>query len=168
MITLNRDPIKFEFSIGVVVGLVAIAGTLVFLARRRIHGTSIFVNFYESFLGNLALHIFILTGIYFLGFLFLSSIVQIMVISFHAAIFEPSCVLPSQRDTALFVWDAMAHGVFKIFAKYLNISHDGCLPDAKSWTSWITSLVFTGFTSIVLLWYAISFVKGYFAKARGS
>jgi hypothetical protein len=74
-----------------------------------------------------------------------------MILSFNGPIFEPSCVLPSQRDVALFVWDAMARGAFKFFAKYLHIAPDGCLADAKNWTSWVTSLCLTGFTSLVLV-----------------
>jgi hypothetical protein len=168
MTTLNHDPIKLEWSIAIVFGFLFVIGIIAYLAHGRLRGTSIFVDFYQSFLGNLALHIFILTGVFFLGYLFLMSVVQIMVISFHAPIFEASCALPSQRDVALYVWDAVARGVFKVFAKYLGIVHDGCLPDAKSWTSWITSLCLTGFTSLVLVWYAISFAKGYYARARGS
>ena len=40
--TLNRDPIKFEFSVAVVFGLVAIAGIVAFLSYGRIRGLSLF------------------------------------------------------------------------------------------------------------------------------
>jgi hypothetical protein len=169
MTTLNRDPIKFEFSIAIVFGLLAIAGIIVFLAHGRIRGRSPFTfDLYPTIAGNLALHVFILTGVMFIGYIFFGSVVQIMILRFNAPIFEPSCVAPSQRDVALFVWDAMARGAFKFVAKYLHIAHDGCTPNATSWTARITSLCLTGFTSFVLVWYAISFGKAYYVRLRGS
>jgi hypothetical protein len=164
--TLNRDPIKFEFSITVVLGFAAIVGIVAYLVHARLRGHSIFPVLYESFIGNLALHIFILTGVFFLGYLFFIALVQTMILAFHAPIFEPSCAIPSQRDVALYVWDAMAKGAFKFLAKYLGIAHDGCLPDKSSWTSWVTSLFLTGFTSLVLIWYAISLAKAYYRRLR--
>jgi hypothetical protein len=164
--TLNRDPIKFEFSIAIVFGLIALAGIVAYLTHGRLQGTSIFPNLYESFMGNLALHILTLTGVIFLGYLFFGALVQIMIITFHEPIFEPSCTIPSQRDVALYIWDAMARGAFKFLAKYLDIAHDGCTPNKISWTAWITSLFLTGFTSLVLVWYAISFAKAYYGRLR--
>ena len=101
--TLNRDQIKFEFSIAIVFALIALAGIVAYLAHGRLRGNSIFPNFYESFMGNLALHIFTLTGVIFLGYLFFGALVQLMIITFHAPIFEPSCKIPSQRDVALYI-----------------------------------------------------------------
>jgi hypothetical protein len=118
-------------------------------------------------MGNLALHIFTLTGVIFLGYLFFGVSVQIMIIPFHAPIFEPQCQIPSQLDVALYFWDPMARGAFKFFAKYLDIVHDGCIPNKSSWTAWITSLFLTGFTPLVLVWYAISFAKAYYGRPRG-
>ena len=164
--TLNRDQIKFEFSVAIVLGLVFLIGIVLYLAHGRLKGHSIFPSFYESFLGNLALHIFTLTGIIFLGYVFFIALVQIMIITFQAPIFEPSCAIPSQRDVALYVWDAMARGVFKFLAKYLDIAHDGCIPNKSSWTAWTTSLLLTGFTSLVLVWYAISFAKACYVRIR--
>ncbi|MGH9421864.1 MAG: hypothetical protein ACRD3J_17950 [Thermoanaerobaculia bacterium] len=164
--TLNRDPIKFEFSIAIVFGCVAIVGIVAYLAYGRLRGHSIFPNFYRNFIGNLALHIFTLTGVIFLGYLFFVALVQIMIIAFQAPIFEPSCAIPSQRDVALYIWDAMARGAFKFLARYLDIAHDGCIPNKNSWTAWITSLFLTAFTSLVLVWYAISFAKAYYRRLR--
>jgi hypothetical protein len=163
--TLNGDPIKLKFSVAIVFGLLVIIGIIAFLAHGRMRGVSLF-NFdtYPTLVGNFAWHVLILTGVFFIGYLFSISVVQIMILTFNAPIFEPSCVLPSQRDVALFVWDAMARGVFKFFAKYLHIAPDGCLADAKNWTPWVTSLVLTGFTSLVVVWYAISFVKSYYRR----
>jgi hypothetical protein len=152
--TLNRDPIKFD-SIAIVFGLAAVVGIVAYLAHGRLRGNSIFQNFYESFIGNLALHIFTLTGVIFLGYPFFGALVQIMIFTFHAPIFEPSCAIPSQRDVVLYIWDAMARGAFKFLAKYLGIVHDGCIVNKNSWTAWITSMFLTGFTSLVLVWYAI-------------
>ena len=64
----------------------------------------------------------------------------------------------------LYVWDAMARGAFKFLAKYLDIAHDGCVPDKSGWISWLTSLFLTGFTSLVLVWYAINFAKAYYRR----
>jgi hypothetical protein len=89
-----------------------------------------------------------------------------MIISLHAPIFESSCTIPSQRDVALYIWDAMARGAFKFLAKYLGTAHDGCNVNKNSWTAWITSLFLTGFTSLVLVWYAISFAKTYYGRFR--
>jgi hypothetical protein len=164
--TLNRDPIKFEFSIAIVFGLAALVGIVAYLAHARLRGHSIFPNVYQSFIGNLALHIFTLTGVIFLGYLFFGALVQIMIITFHAPIFEPSCAIPSQRDVALYIWDAMARGAFKFLAKYLDIAHDGCIPNKSSWTAWMTSLFLTGFTSFVLVWYAISFAKAFYRHLK--
>jgi hypothetical protein len=167
MTTLNRDPIKFEFSIAVVLGLLATAGIALYVVHGRIRGLSLFsFDYYPTFLGNLALHILILTGVMFIGFIFFASIVQIAILALNARIFEPSCIMPSQRDVALFVWDAMARGGFKFLAKYLDLSSDGCAPNKDSWTASATSLCLTAFTSLVLIWYAISFAKAYYSRIR--
>jgi hypothetical protein len=166
--TLNSDPIKFEFSVAIVIGLVVIAGIVGFLAHGRMRGISLF-NFdtYPTLVGNLAWHVLILTAVIFIGYLFSASIVQIMILAFNAQIFEPSCGLPSQRDVALFVWDAMARAAFKFLARYLHIAPDGCIAHASSWTARVTSICLTGFTSLVLVWYAISFLKAYYRRLRG-
>ena len=165
--TLNRDSIKFEFSVAVVFGLVAIAGIVAFLSYGRIRGLSLFTfDVYPTLIGNLALHILILTGVMFIGYLFFTSVVQIMIISFHAQIFDASCVLPSQRDVALYVWEAMARGVFKFLAQYLQIVPGGCSLNTEGWTPWVTSLCLTAFTSFVLVWYAISLIKAYYGRFR--
>ena len=164
--TLNSDPIKFEYSIAVVVGLLAIAGVVAFLTYGRIRGYSPFNFDGPTLLGNLAWHIFILTGVIFIGFLFFGCVIQIMILTFNAPIFAPSCAKPSQRDVALFVWDAMARGAFKFLAKYLDLSPEGCVPDKSSWTASATSLCLTAFTSLVLVWYAISLVKAYYKRLR--
>src|SRR5262249_49420578 len=165
MTTLNRDPIKFGFSIGVVLGLLAIVGIVAWLAHGRIRRHSLFsFEYYPSVLGNLALLIFILTGIIFIGYIFFACVLQIMILTFNAPIFEPSCVIPSQRDVALFVWNAMARGAFKFLARYMDLSPDGCIPNKSSWTVQVTSLGLTAFTSLVLVWYAVSFVKAYYTR----
>jgi hypothetical protein len=132
MTTLNRDPIKFEFSFGIIFGLLAIACIIAYLAHGRIRGRSPFTfDLRPTIVGNLALHVFILTGIMFIGYIFFGSVVQIMILKFSAPIF-------------------------------------GCIPNITSWTSWMTSLSLTGFTSLVLVWYAISFGKAYYLRLRGS
>jgi hypothetical protein len=44
----------------------------------------------------------------------------------NAAVFDQFCVVPSQRHTASFVWDAMARGAFEFPAIYLRLVPDGC------------------------------------------
>jgi hypothetical protein len=169
MTTLNRDPITFDFSIAIVFGLLAIAGIVTYLAHSRIRGRSPFTfHFFPTLAGNLALHIVILTGVIFIGYIFFISVVQIMILKFNAPIFESSCVVPSQRDVALFVWEAMARGAFKFVAKYLHIAHDGCVLNPTSRTAKITSLCLTAFTSLVLVWYVINFGKAYYVRLRSS
>ncbi len=165
--TLNTDPIKFEFSVAIVVGLLAIGGIAVFLAHGRIRGRSPFgFELSPTVLGNLGFHILILTGVMFIGYLAMGSIVNIMILKFRAPIFAAPCAIPILRDVALFVWDAMARGALKFVAKYVHIPAGSCAPDATSWAARITSLCFTGFTSLVLVWYAISFAKTYLHRLR--
>ena len=93
-------------------------------------------------------------------------VVQIIILTFGAGIFEPSCSRPSQRDVALFVWDAMARGAFKFLAGYLRLAPDGCTPNEGSLARSATALCIQFFTSIVLVWYAISFAKALYARIR--
>lgn len=162
--TLNTDPIRFDYSISLVLGLLIVIGIVAFLTYRRIRGLSLFNFNQPTLLGNIGWHVFILTGVMFIGFLFFDCIVQIMILTFGAFIFEPSCLKPSERDVALFVWDAMAREVFKFFANYFSLSPDGCAPNAHSRVAWVTSLCMTAFTSLVLVWYVISLVKAYLVR----
>jgi hypothetical protein len=164
--TLNDDPIKLEYSIALVIGLLAVAGVVAVLTYGRIRGYSPFKFDRPTLLGNIAWHMFILTGVVFMGFLFFGSIVQILILSFGAPIFEPSCIKPSQRDVALFVWDAMAKGAFKWLARYLQLSPDGCLPNESSLAASAMSFCMTAFTSLVLVWYALSLAKAYYRRLR--
>jgi hypothetical protein len=163
--TLNTDPIKFEYSIALVLGLLIVIGIVAFLTYGRIRGHSLFNFDGPTLLGNISWHIFILTGVMFVGFLFFASIVQIMILTFGAPIFEPSCLKPSQRDVALFVWDAMARAAFKFLTKYLQLSPDGCA-QSSSLVASATSLCMTAFTSLVLVWYAISLAKAYCRRLK--
>jgi hypothetical protein len=165
-ISLNSDPIKLEYSIAVVMGLLVVAGLVAYLAVGRIRGHSLFGFDGPTFFGNLARHVFILTGIAFIGFLFFAAVIQIMVISLNAPIFDLVCVRPSQRDVALFVWDAMARGALKFLAGYLHLAPDGCTPNEGSLARSATELCIQFFTSIVLVWYAISFAKAWYARLR--
>jgi len=165
-ISFNSDPIKLEYSVAVAAGLLIIAGIVVYLAVGRIRGHLLFRFDGPTFLGNIARHIFILTGIAFIGFLFFAAVIQIMVLSFKAPIFDLSCVRPSQRDVALFVWDAMARGAFKFLAGYLHLAPDGCTPNEGSLARSATAVCIQFFTSIVLVWYAISFAKAWYSRIR--
>jgi hypothetical protein len=167
-ISLNTDPIKLDYSIGVVGGLLFVVGIVAFLAHGRIRRRSLFAFDGPTLLRNLPLHIFILTGIIFIGLVFFAGVIQIMIITFNAAIFDQSCVMPSQRDTALFVWNAMARGAFKFLATYLHLAPDGCAVSKTSYTAWVSGLCIQFFTSIVLVWYAVSFVRAWYVRLTAS
>jgi hypothetical protein len=167
-ISLNAKPIKLEYSMGVVGGSLFVAGIIVHLTHGRIRRRSLFAFDGPTLLGNLPLHIFILTGIIFIGFVFFVGVIQIMIITFNAAVFDQSCVMPSQRDTALFVWNAMARGAFKFLATYLRLARDGCAVSETSYSAWISGLCIQFFTSIVLLWYAVSFLRAWYSRLTES
>jgi hypothetical protein len=165
MTSLNTDPIKLDYSIAVVFALAAILGIVVFLARARWRGQS-FLDFrHSTVIGNLAWHVFLLTGIVFVSFLFFIAIVQIMVLSLGVPVFEKGCNV-SQRDTALFVWDAMAKGALKLFAKYLHLPTETCTPNMASWTVAVTAQAIRWFTALVVVWYVVSFARAWFGHLR--
>jgi hypothetical protein len=86
----NTDPIEFNYSVSVVVGLIAVAGDVAYFAIGRLKGHALFGFGDRTIPQNIAWHVFILTGIVFLSFLFFGCLIQIMVISFHAPIFDAS------------------------------------------------------------------------------
>ncbi len=63
--SLNDDPIKLELNFPVIVGFIAILGIVIFIAASRYHSVSPFAFTHSTVSGNLAWHIFILTGIVF-------------------------------------------------------------------------------------------------------
>jgi hypothetical protein len=162
--SFNGDPIKLEYSVAVVLGLLVIVGIVAALAIGRMKRLPLF-RFGGEFPANIYGHIFILTGILFIGFLFFTGIIQVAVLTFDAPIFDHSCALPSQRDVALFVWDEMARGALKYFAKYVNLAADGCALAASN-AAWIATQGVKYFTSIVLVWYAVSFVKAWYTRLQ--
>jgi hypothetical protein len=162
----NTDPVKLDYSISVVFGIIAAAGAVIYFAIGRIKGHALFGFGNRPIFQNIAWHIFILTGIIFLSFLFFISIVAIMVLTVHAPMFEASCGVPSQRDVALFVWDAMANGAFKFLAKYLDLAQPSCAPNQGSSVTYTMDLSIKFFTSLVLVWYAISLAKAWYGRLR--
>ena len=146
-------------------GFSPLSAIVAWLAYGRARGslTLFCCDYYSSLVGNLGWHVFVLTGIIFIGCIFFSSIVEMVILRFNAPIFASSCAIPSQRDVAHFVWDAVAQGAFK-FRKYLPLSSDGCTPDKSGWTAQATRLLLTAFTSLVLMWYAASFLKAYYSR----
>jgi hypothetical protein len=72
-ISLNTDPIKLDYSIGVAGGLLFVVEIVAYLAHGRIRRRSPFAFDGPTLIGNLPRHIFILTGIIFIGFVFLSA-----------------------------------------------------------------------------------------------
>jgi hypothetical protein len=163
--SLNTDPIKLEYSIAVVLGFAAVLGAVIFLAHARWRSKSFFVFQNATVIGNLAWHLFLMTGIVFISFLFFTAVVQIMVLSLGVPVFDHGCTV-SQRDTALFVWDAMAKGAFKFLAKYLNLPMEACVPNMADWTVTITAQVIRWFTALVVVWYAVSLGKAWFTRMR--
>jgi len=59
----------------------------------------------------------------------------------------------------------MARGALKYFAKYVNLAPEGCAPAASN-AAWIAAQGVKYFTSIVLAWYAVSFVKAWYTRLR--
>jgi hypothetical protein len=163
-ISLNTEPIRLDYGIGVVGGLLFVIGIVAYLAHGRIRRRSLFAFDGATLLGNLPRHIFILTGIIFIGFLFFACVIQIMIITFDAAVFDQSCIMPSQRDTALFVWNAMARGALKFLAAYLHLAPDGCAVNKTGYTARVSALCIQFFTSIVLVWYGVSFARAWYAR----
>ena len=163
--TLNTDPIQ---SVGFTggFGLVCAFGIVAYLATARLRRWSLFTFPYSHFLANLAWHIFVLSGILFICYLAFDGLVQVLVLLFGAPVFESGCDKISERDTALFVWDAMAKGAFKFLAGYLHIPAEACPPSRTGWTSTITAQTIRWFTALVVVWYVIGFVRTWHARLR--
>jgi hypothetical protein len=164
-ISLNTDPIRFDTSVAVVLGLAAVAGMVIYLAVGRLRRWSPFDFSSSTLLGNVPRHVFILTGVVFASFLFFAAVIQIMVLWLQVPLFDPSCGLPSQRDVARFVWNAIAHGTFKFFADYLHLGPDHCAV-AKTTVAWVTGLCVQWFTSLVVVWYALGLLRAWFNRLR--
>jgi hypothetical protein len=98
--SLNTDPIKADYSPGVIMGLAIVLAIVVFFAAARFRRQTLFGFGHSTHIGNLAWHVFIVTGIVFICYLFFLSIVQMEVLAFGAAIFDGSCDKISQRDTS--------------------------------------------------------------------
>ena len=162
--TQNADPIRLGLSLSVVLGMAAIAGTIVFLAQRRWNEKPFFDFGHRTIIGNLGRHIFLLTRIVFISYLFFDAVTQMLIVGFHVRLFEPDCVV-SERDTALFVWDAMAKGAFKVFARYLHLPTGACEP-ASNWNVTLLQQGIRWFTALVVVWYALSFAEAWIARLR--
>lgn len=162
--TLNTDPIKFEFTPATVGGLIAALAIIVFLARRRWRGQAFFDFEQRTVLGNLARHLFVLTGIIFISYLFFGVVVDVLILTFNVPIFDPGCVV-SERDTSLFVWDAMAKGAFKFLAQYLHLPTEACAVNTQSWGRMFTEQSIRWFTALVVVWYVLSFGRAWYRRA---
>jgi hypothetical protein len=162
--TLNTDPIKFDYTPATIGGLIAVLAIIVFLARRRWRGQAFFDFEQRTVLGNLARHLFVLTGIIFISYLFFGVAVDVLILTFGVPIFEPGCVV-SERDTSLFVWDAMAKGAFKFLAQYLHLPTETCAPNTRSWGTAITEQSIRWFTALVVVWYVLSFGRAWYRWA---
>lgn len=163
--SLNTDAIKADYSPAVILGFAIVLAIVVFFAAARFRRRVLFDFGHSTHIGNLAWHVFIVTGIVFICYLFFLSIVQIEVLPFGAAIFDASCATISQRDTAFFVWEAMAKGAFKFFAQYLPVPTEACAP-ATSWAATITAQFIRWFTALVAVWYVVSFAKAWYQRLR--
>ena len=154
---LQSRPLSWDLAI--------VLAIVVFFAAARFRRRVLFDFGHSTHIGNLAWHVFIVTGIVFICYLFFLSIVQIEVLPFGAPIFDASCATISQRDTAFFVWEAMAKGAFKFFAQYLPVPTEACAP-ATSWAATITAQFIRWFTALVVVWYVVSFAKAWYQRLR--
>lgn len=163
--SLNTDAIKLDYSIAVVLGFAFALAIAIYLAAARLRRQAVFGFGHATIIGNLTWHVFLLTGIVFICYLVFLSVVQILVLSFGAPVFETSCDKISQRDTAFFVWEAMAKGAFKFLARYLPLPGEVCAP-ATSWAATITAQCIRWFTALVVVWYVVSFAKAWYQRLR--
>lgn len=154
--TLNTDPVKPGVSVQSIVVMIVLLGALILLARARWRRRGVFSSLFSSTLGNFSWHVFVLTGIIFLSYLFFDGTVQLMIFGFHVPVFESGCVV-SERDTALFVWDAMAKGAFKFLASYLHIPAESCPPNTSNWTVYAMTQIIRWYTALVVVWHVIDF-----------
>ncbi|MFZ0570642.1 MAG: hypothetical protein WA384_15910 [Rhodomicrobium sp.] len=164
--SLNEDPIKFNLSFAVVFGFIAILGIVIVIAASRYRGASPFAFVQSTVAGNLAWHIFILTGIVFITFLFFDAFVQIMVLKFNAPVFQSGCEKISERDVSLFVWEAMAKGALKFVASYAPLPAGTCAPDTGTRITVLSALVIRWFTALVVVWYVIGLGKSWYFRTR--
>jgi hypothetical protein len=167
-ISNNSDAIAFDFSPAALLGLLICAGAMFTIAYGRLRGHTVFDFGDRTVLQNIARHSFIVTGIIFLSFLFFDCATQILILAFHVPIFGTSCVVPSQRDVSWFVWDAMARGAFKFLAGYLGLAEPDCAPNATGTATSALTWLIKLFTSLVLMWYAFSLAKAWYARPRPS
>ena len=163
---LNTDPIKPELGISHVFGLIVLAGIILWLATARARNRTPFVFFLRGLFSNLALHIFILTGIIFLSFLFFGAAIQIAVLHFNAPIFQKGCERISERDVSLFVWHAMAQGALKFVANYVPLPDGSCPPNLNQTASGIAALAIRWFTALVVVWYVIGLGRAWYSLSR--
>ncbi len=162
----NSDPIDLQASIAVLIGLLAVVAIVIYLAVGRVRGHKPFGFQAPTLLGNIPRHIFILTGIIFITFLFFASLIQVLVLAFHAPIFDTSCAKPSERDVALFVWSGMAKGAFKFLASYLHLAPPDCAPSKSGLAEWGSEMGIRIFTSLVLVWYVVGLAKAWYARLK--
>jgi hypothetical protein len=66
---LNTDTIKLDYSIAFVFGLACAFGIAVYFAVARLRRQAFFGFVHSTIMGNLAWHVFIVTGIIFICFL---------------------------------------------------------------------------------------------------
>lgn len=163
--TLNTDPVKPGITLSTVVMVPIMLGILIALAWVRWHRRSVFAFQFPTVLGNLGWHVFVLTGIIFLSYLFFDAVVQLLMFGFDVPVFAPGCAV-SERDTALFVWDAMAKGAFKLLAKYLHIPAEACAPNASSWSVAATTQCIRWYTALIVVWHVASFTMTWLRLLR--
>ncbi len=164
--TLNTDPVKPGVSVQSIVVMLGLLGALILLARARWRRRGVFFSLFSTTLGNFFWHVFVLTGIIFLSYLFFDAIVQLMIFGFHVPVFESRCIV-SERDTALFVWDAMAKGAFKFLAPYLHIPAESCPPNTSSWTVYTMTGMIQCYTALVVVWHVFDFAMTWAKSIRG-
>ena len=162
----NTDPISMDYTPSVILGLSIVVGAIAYFAVARLKGHALFGFGNRTLLRNLGWHIFVLTGIIFLSHLFFRALISILVVSFQVPIFDASCKLSSERDVCLFVWDDTASGAFNFLTKYLDLAAPSCAVNPNSDEASAIAMSIKLFTSLVLVWFALSLAKAWYRRLR--
>ena len=163
--TLNTDPIRPGLSASTAVMLPLLIGVLALFAWARWRGSTFFAHRFPTLLGNLAWHVFVMTGVIFLSYLVFDAVVQFMMSPLGIPVFEPGCKV-SERDTALFVWDAMAKGAFKFVARYLHVPSTYCAYNSDNLSVEAVAQFIRWYTALVVVWHIVSFVTAWVRRLR--
>jgi hypothetical protein len=126
--SLNNDPIKPDYNPDVIIGLAIVLVIVVFFAAARFRRRVVFDFGHPRTSATLRGMCSSSPASSSSATCSSSPSCRWEVLPFGAAIFDASCATISQRDTAFFVWEAMAKGAFKFFPQYLPVPTEACAP----------------------------------------